>query len=133
MTDWDQLREVGHEVSPPAFESLVSTAGKRDRRARTVVLGTVSLLMIGGGIGLAALNDDDSAVLQPVEDPSGAVSVTTEEDPLPDGVLRLPEPGANGESGSLDAGRYHVPLSGTLALEVDLPEDTIAHSDGLYL
>lgn len=133
MTDWDQLREVGHEVSPPAFESLISTAGKRDRRARTIVLGAVALLMIGGGVGIAALNDDDSAVLQPVKDPSRTVSVTTEENPLPDGVLPLPEPDASGQTSSLDAGRYHVPLSDTLAFEIDLPQNSTAHNDGLYL
>ena len=26
MADWNSLREVGEDVSPPAFESLVRTA-----------------------------------------------------------------------------------------------------------
>ena len=48
-------------------------------------------------------------------------------------MLPLPAPEAGGEFVTLDAGRYQVALNDTLAFEVDLPQDTYAHSDGLYL
>ena len=133
MADWDQLREVGHQVTPPPFDSLVNDAAKRDRRAR-VAVGAASLAAVFAlGFGLALVDDDDDGTIQPVEEPSSPTSTATRAIELPDGVLPLPEVQSDEEPPPLDAGRYQVPLSTTLALEIDLPQDTRADSGGLYL
>lgn len=124
MTEWDKLHEIGDQVWPPPFESLVSTAGKRTRRAGTVAIAATLALVAGVGIGLAAGNDDGSGAIQPI---------TTDESPLPDGSLALPANDAGEGFATLDAGRYRVPLNGTLAFEVDLAAKTYSHSDGFYL
>lgn len=127
MTDWDQLREIGHQVSPPPYDSLVSTAGKRARRARIITATATLTLLAALGFGTWLVDDDEGGIVQPAQSPSdGSVTVS-------DGVLPLPEPEDGEEPGPLDAGRYHIPLSETLALEVDLPQNTIANSEGLYL
>ena len=121
MADWDQLREVGHEASPPPFESLVAKAGKRDRRARVVVVAATLAVATALGFGVALVNDDEDAHLQPVKDPSPSISNPSEDVTLPDGVLALPEPDP-ARLRFLAAGRYRVPLSDTLAFDVDVPD-----------
>lgn len=133
MADWDQLREVGHEVSPPPFESLVRTAGKRDRRARIITATAGLALLAAIGVGLGVANDPDDADLQPAEDPSPSTVTPTEETVLPDGVAALPAPDPGEDVATLDAGRYRVTLSDTLSFDVDVPRDTYAHNEGLYL
>jgi hypothetical protein len=129
MNDWDQLREVGHGVSPPPFESLVDTAGRRDRRALTIMVTATIAVVTALGFGVALVNDDDDATIQPADEPSPSVSMATELVTLPEGVLALPD----GDDVPVDAGRYHVPLDDYLAFEVDLPQDASSSSGGLYL
>ena len=132
MTDWDQLREVGDQLSPPAFESLVTTADKqRARRARIIAATTALSVLTALGLGLGLVNDDEDGVVQPVKDPSH--SVTTEEETLPDGVLALPESDAGADFATLAAGRYRVPLSDTVSFDVDLPSESYAHDGGLFI
>jgi hypothetical protein len=133
MTDWEQLREVGHEVSPPAFESLVTTAGKRTRRARIIAATATLSVLTGLGLGLGLVNDDGDGDgdFQPVKDPSQ--SVTIEEDSLPDGVFALPDSDPGEDVDHLDAGRYRVPLSDTLAVDIDLPQGAASHSNGKFI
>jgi hypothetical protein len=127
MTDLDQLREVGDLVSPPAFDSLRTIARKRSRRARIVTAtATLSVLAaLGSGVVLADSARDSS--IRPARPPSPGPSV------LPDGALRLPATPDGQDPAPLEAGRYQVPLSSTLAFEVDLPQGTTANSEGLYL
>lgn len=133
MSDWEQLRDVGQQVSPPPFASLVTTAGKRDRRARIVTASGTLALLAAVGIGIGLTNDDDGTIHQPVKDPTESVTPSTEEVTLPDGVLPLPEADPGKEYATLDAGRFRVPLDDTLAFEVDAPATSYAHEDGLFI
>ena len=128
MTDWDQLREVGHQVSPPPFDTLVSTARKRDRRGR-VVTGALALAVVATlGIGIRMAGDGGDA--QPVKDPSDPVS--TDQVALPEGVLRLPAPGPADEITIAEPGRYRVPLGDVGSFDIDLPQGSSVSGDGLY-
>lgn len=60
-------------------------------------------------------------------------SAPTEEVDLPDGVLALPDDDPGEDFASLDAGRYRIALDDTLAFDVDVPDKTYSHSDGLFL
>ena len=133
MADWEKLREVGHEASPPPFESLVNKAGKRDRRARVVVLTATLAVATTLGFGVALVNDDEDAQFQPVKDPSPSISNPSGDVTLPDGVQALPGPDPGSTFASLGAGRYRISLSDTLAFDVDVPDRTSAHDDGLFL
>ena len=131
MTDWDQLREIGHQASPPPFDSLVRTAHQRDRRRR-VATGAATLALVtvlGIGAWMANRNGDGSP--QPIDNPSQ--SPAPSQVALPEGVNALPTPDANDESVTTEPGRYRVALSETLAIEVELPIATNANNDGLYL
>ncbi|WP_182481193.1 hypothetical protein [Nocardioides immobilis] len=65
--------------------------------------------------------------------PTDDSSAPTDDVDLPDGVLALPEREPGESSVSLPGGRYHVPLNDTLAFEVDVPADSTAHDDGLFI
>lgn len=62
-----------------------------------------------------------------------ATSAPAEEVALPDGVLPLPEKAAGESSVDLPEGRYRVPLGSGLAFDIDVPDPTTAHDDGLFL
>jgi hypothetical protein len=124
MADWEELRELTHQMAPPDFESLAWTARHRQRRARAALGVFAGLVLFGGGIGVAAVVDDDKQILQPAGDPSSD---------LPDGVLALPDDDPGEDFASLDAGRYRIALDDTLAFDVDVPDKTYSHSDGLFL
>ena len=122
---------------------------RRNNILRTsVALAAVTALL--GACSESSADPDDkaaegpsSASPSPADEtpvPAEETSAPTEESSapaakiaLPDGVLRLPPPDADGEALPLDAGRYQILLSDTLALEIDLLQGTFAHSDGLYL
>lgn len=125
MADWDQLRALAREVVPPELAALERTARRRQRRARAALGAVAALVLVGGGIGL--LTTDREGSVEPVQDP---VETHTGE---PRAVLPLPgaEPGQT--SFQVSAGRYRVPLDGTLAFDVDLPDDTSVHDDGVFL
>lgn len=65
--------------------------------------------------------------------PTEQTSAPAEDDVLPDGVLPLPERATGESSVELAGGRYRVPLDGTLAFDIDVPDPTTAHDDGLFL
>lgn len=132
MTDWDQLREVGDDVAPPPFDSLVRTARQRDRRARAITATATVALLVGLGIGVGLTNDDDGTI-QPAEPPSTEATEPTDEGALPEGVVALPAPDVGEDSATLEAGRYRIPLSDTLAFEIEVPDETYAHDDGLFI
>lgn len=128
MADWEPLRELTRQVAPADFAVLERTARHRRRRARAAVGALTALILVGGGAGLAALRDDGGrAPLEPADDPSDLV---TEE---PETLLTLPERAAGESAVDLRAGRYLIPLTDTLAFEVDVPDPTTAHDDGLFL
>lgn len=71
------------------------------------------------------------------EAPSSSSTPTSTSAPLaggtlPDGVLPLPEPSGTESFVVVEAGRYRVPVSDTLAYAIDLPQGTYVH-DGKYL
>ncbi len=132
MADWDQLRKVGHEVSPPSFESLARTAAKRDRRARVVAVSATLAVATALGFGIALVDDDADDTIQPAETPSSSISTPTDA-ALPDGVVALPGPDEGEEYATLAPARYRVRLDDTLAFDVDIPEGTFAYDDGLFL
>lgn len=100
---------------------------RRSRIFRTpIALAAVSIL-------LTACSDTEADTNGKADESPASTSSPTEGIALPDGVLPLPEPDEGEEPAPLDAGRYHVPLSDSLAVEVDLPQNTTAHNDGLYL
>lgn len=125
MTDWNQLRELSHQVSPPPFESLSTAARQRDRRRRTVGGAAVLTVLSALALGIGLVDDEDSTV-QPAEEPA-------QEDLLPAGVVPLPKTGSGEGAVVLSGGRYRVPLSETLSVDVDLPPGTEANGEGLYL
>lgn len=131
MTDWDQLRVIGDQVTPLPFESLVSTAHKRDRRRRIVTGSAALALLAVVGAGIWAVGDGDGRAIQPAKDPSHSVSPRQVE--LPAGVLPLPRPDANDEAVVTEPGRYRIPLSDKLSLDVDLPPKTSVNGDGRYI
>ena len=133
MTDWNPVRKVGDHVSQPPFESLVATAGKRARRTRIITGVSVCCVLTAAGVSLAVARTDDPRTIGPAKAPSQGLPSANVDTSLPDGVRALPAPQAGQAPRPLAAGRYQVPLTGSLAFEVDLPRGTTADNDGLYL
>jgi hypothetical protein len=127
MADWEKLRELTHEVPTPDFESLERTARGRQRRARAAAGVVGALVLVGAGLGIGTIDLGNGGDPAPAEDPTG--SLTDE----PDLVQALPEPDGGEEAVALDAGRYRVPLDESLSFDVDVPDQTYAHDDGLFL
>jgi hypothetical protein len=113
-----------------------------------IALAAVSILL--AACSETAANDDNETVADapssdtsraeeatpPAEESSSPAEETTipaVQFALPNGVLPLPPPDDEGEAPPLEAGRYQVALNDALALEIDLPQGTYAHSEGLYL
>lgn len=125
MADWDQLRELAREVVPPEFATLERTARRRQRRVGAVVGALAALVLVGGGT--AVLTRDREGTVEPAKDP------TETHAGVPRAVLSLPEAAPGETVVDVPAGRYRVPLDDTLAFDVDLPDDTSVHDDGLFL
>jgi hypothetical protein len=101
-----------------------------------IAVATVGILLVAcaGNDGDASDEPDDVPSSQSADStPTEETSTAIEEVALPEGVLALPAPDAGEDYVILEAGRYRVPLSDTLAFEVDLPRKTEANNDGLYL
>ncbi|GAA3551174.1 hypothetical protein [Nocardioides daeguensis] len=126
MAEWNSLREVGEDVSPPTFESLVRTARSRDRRTRIAAVTAALALVVGAGVGIGLRTREQAGPPQPVHDPAPVVE-------LPDGVRALPAYRDGEEPRALEAGRYRVPISDTLAIDVDLPSGSQAEAGGRYI
>ena len=131
MTDWDQLREIGHQASPPPFDSLVRTAHQRDRRRRIVTGAATVAIVTVLGVGAWMTNGNGGGSPQPIDDPSH--SPAPSQVALPEGVNALPTPNADDESITIEPGRYRIALGDSLAFDVELPVETSANGDGLYL
>ncbi|KRC54878.1 hypothetical protein ASE19_05325 [Nocardioides sp. Root79] len=126
MADWDGLRELAHDVTPPDFASLEHTARRRQHRARGLVGALAAVVLVAGGIGIATHGDgrDDS---QPVKEPTRSPS------DLPEGVHALPAAPAGEDFVDVPAGRYRIDLGEDISYDVDLPDGSSAHDDGLFL
>jgi len=107
---------------------------RRNHILRTsVALAAVTALL--GACSESSADPDDKAderLSTSSPTPTDESSVPTEETELPDGVLPLPA-SDGGEAASLGAGRYRIPLTDTLAFEVDVPDNTSAHDNGTFL
>ncbi len=125
MADWDQIREMAHEVVPPEFATLERTAHRRQRRAGAVLSAVAALVLVGGGTAVLTGKGEDTVepAKDPTETPTGA----------PRAVLTLPEAASGQTVVEVPAGRYRVPLDDALAFDVDLPDNTSVHDDGLFL
>jgi hypothetical protein len=100
----------------------------------SITFAAVGILLGACGAGGGASSEADGAASQSSGSPqAGQSSSGTETVALPEGVLALPKTPEGQEPAPLDAGRYRVPLSDSLAFDVDLPRGTTSNSDGLYL
>jgi hypothetical protein len=102
------------------------------RRSR-ILHFTTTLAAMGTLLTACADSDADAGDLKAALPSPQAASSTPSKAALPDGVLPLPGPDANDETVITEAGRYRIPLSDTLSLDVDLPSRTGVNGDGLYL
>ena len=76
MPDLDDLRSLSHQMVPPAFESLVDTARRRDRRAAgawtaavvSAAVATLAVVVVVSGPG------SESSRLAPAPTPSSSVT-----------------------------------------------------------
>lgn len=127
MADWEQLREMHDDVVPPDFEGLARTARRRTHRARTAAGVLAGLVLVGGGLGIASIDRHAGDRVQPAKDPTGHVT-----DP-PESARDLPAADAGVDYATLARARYRIPLGDGLAFDVDVPDDTYAHDDGLFL
>lgn len=125
MADWDQLREMRHDVAPPDFETLARTARRRTRRARAGAGVLAGLVLAGGGVAVLDRGGDDAGL--PAKDPSQRVTE------LPDAARDLPRNDAGEQFATLAAARYRIPLDGTLAFDVTVPEESFAHDRGVFV
>ncbi|TNM42838.1 hypothetical protein FHP29_07500 [Nocardioides albidus] len=122
MADWEQLREMTQHVVPPDFEALARTARRRQRRTAVAAGALACLVLAGGGVVLSIAADDE---IRPAQAPPPSPSDAP--------VSALPHPDPGESAVDVDAGRYRVAISDSLAFEVDLPQGSTAHDDGLFL
>lgn len=94
--------------------------------SHAVALATICAL-------LGACSDDDADPGSADKKLSTDVSPVAGEDALPAGVVALPEPTAGTDYTVLSGATYRVPLSESLAIDVDLPAGTESDGRGLYL
>jgi hypothetical protein len=125
MADWDRLREVGHDVVPPDFDGLARTARHRTRRARAAVGVLTGLVLVG--VGVAALDRGRDDAVLPAKDPTHHVTQR------PGAARELPPNDAGADSATLAAARYRIPLGGTLAFDVTVPDNSYAHDRGVFV
>jgi hypothetical protein len=106
---------------------------RRNTTLRTAVaLAAVTALL--GACSDNGADDDTKADPAPSSSPAaGDTSAPAEEVDLPDGVLPLPGSDPGADAVRLEAGRYRVPLDESLSFDVDVPDQTYAHDDGLFL
>lgn len=127
MADWDQLREMRDDVVPPDFEGLARTARRRAHRARAAAGVLAGLVLVGGGLGVASIDRHTGDRVRPAKDPTGQVT-----DP-PETARDLPAADAGADYATLARARYRIPLGDGLAFDVDVPDDSYAHEDGLFV
>ena len=96
----------------------------------------VKFVLLCAGVALASgcssTGEDNNTSAAANTSTEASPSAQDEADTLPDGVLPLPQPSDGEDFAVLPAGRYQVPISDTLAYEIELPEGTYAY-DGKYL
>ena len=71
MSDLNQLRDLADQVRPPSFDSLVTTARRRNRSAVALTIATVVVvLLVGAGVITADDSDRSVAPVSPPDDTS---------------------------------------------------------------
>jgi hypothetical protein len=128
MSDLDKLRGLSHQVHPPRFDSLVTTADRRRRRlAAAGAAASVAAILLGGGAFIASGADRPDEVVPadhiettvPTPTPSTPAEATYA--PKTGEVVELPDSGT--PWAVLRQGRYAVPVVGsTLGYEVEVPD-----------
>ena len=101
-------------------------------RSNTFLRAAVALASATALLG-ACSDSDDEANGSPSPTSSPATTATTRAVVLPQGVAMLPSNDPGADFATLAAGRYRVPLGESLAFDVDVPANTYAHSNGLFL
>ena len=121
MADLDKLRDLAEQVHPPAFDSLVTTAKRRGRRAAALTGAAVIVALLVGADLLTAGVADRSA--PPADDPSR----TSEKTPDPEPTLS-PKAGEvlplsrDTRWATMRQGRYAVEVTASLRYELDVPD-----------
>ncbi|HVK28303.1 MAG TPA: hypothetical protein VM575_08175 [Nocardioides sp.] len=92
---------------------------------RTSVALAVATALLAGCSDSDA--DDDKAADAPSSDPTTTAAAD------PDGVQALPPNDAGADFATLAAGRYRIALGDALAFDVDVPSESYAHDDGLFV
>ena len=125
MSDLDRLRDLGSQIRPPSFESLVDTARRRQRRAAAATAAACTAIVMAIGAGAFAGRGEDRSTPGPADTPttpSESSVFDPDEPPLPGGVRVLSQD-VEGFVG-VEAGRHAVRVSESLLYEFDLPEDS---------
>jgi hypothetical protein len=92
--------------------------------ATTLLLGACSANGADTGLETAATGSSGTA--------ASSGTVVVEESGATD-VLPLPGPHPGADYATLPGGRYRIPLTDTLAFDVDVPDGTSSHEDGTFL
>jgi len=102
---------------------------------RTTLLSTAAALAAVSALATACSEDDADATDAPSTSASAGATATgtTSEEALPAGVAALPANDAGAYSATLAAGRYRIPLGGTLSFDVTVPTESYAHDRGLFV
>jgi len=124
MADLDKLRDLGEQVHPPSFDSLVTTARRRGRRAAALTAaGVVIALVVGSQIlsqgGVARTTPPADA---PTPSPSPTEPIYS---PGVGEVMALPR---DTDRATMRQGRYAVQVTSSLSYELDVPDRWIAIS-----
>lgn len=144
MSELDQLRDLGNQIRPPTFDSLVDTARRRRRAAyAAAAIGAACFAVIVAlGAGAFTGRGDDRSAQGPAgspTNPSQSLPETSDglfdpfdpDEPTLPGGVRVLSQDVDGFA-PVEAGRHAVRVSESLLYQFDLP----AYSDvfgGVYL
>ena len=133
MSDLDKLRDLGSQIRPPTFDSLVSTARRRQRRtvAATAAACTALVLAIGAGAFTGRGEDRSATVPADHPNPTPESSVFDPDEPPLAGGVRVLSQDVDGFV-PVPAGRHAVRVSKSLLYQFDLPEDSEVYG-GLFV
>lgn len=124
MADLDKLRDLGEQVRPPSFDSLVTTARRRGRRAAALIAAGVVLTLV---VGSQVLSQGGVARTTPPADAPTPSPSPTEPIYSPEvgEVMTLPR---DTDRATMRQGRYTVQVTSSLSYELDVPDRWIAIS-----
>jgi hypothetical protein len=125
VSDLDQLRDLSNQIRPPSFDSLVSTARRRQRRTAGATAAACTALVVAIGAGAYAGRGDQSSAPVPADHPSvnAQSSVFDPDEPTLPGGVRVLSQDVDGFV-KVEAGRHAVRVSDSLLYQFDLPEDS---------